>query len=165
MTRMWTNPSALIALASIAVLGTALASQYLGGLAPCELCIYQRWPYVFTIAAGLVASAMPRSTAPRRWLVASCAVAFAIGAAIAVYHAGVEYGWFAGPGACSGAATAATTIEELRRQLLAQPVTRCDEPAWVLFGVSMAGYNAAVSAVLAGASALAVPRMKRRRRL
>ncbi len=165
MTRIWTRAPALIALASIAILGTALASQYLGGLAPCELCIYQRWPYVFTIAAGLAGWAMPRAAAPRRWLVASCAVAFAIGGVIAVYHAGVEYGWFAGPGACSGAATAAATVEELRAQLLGQPVVRCDEPAWTLFGVSMAGYNAAVSAVLAGASALAVPRMKRRRRL
>ncbi len=164
MTRNWGHAPVLIAAASIAVLGTALASQYIGGLAPCELCIYQRWPYVFTIAAGLSGWAMPRASAPRRWLVASCAVAFAIGAAIAVYHAGVEYGWLAGPGACSGAATAAATVEELRAQFLAQPVTRCDEPAWALFGVSMAGYNAVVSAVLAGASALAVSRMKRRRR-
>ncbi len=163
MTRIWTNSPALIALASIAVLGTALASQYLGGLAPCELCIAQRWPYVFTIAAGLAAWAVPGGRAARRWLVGACAIAFAIGGAIAVYHAGVEYGWFAGPTACSGAATTADTIEELRRQLLAQPVVRCDEPAWTLFGVSMAGYNAVASAALAGGCVVAVARMTRRR--
>ncbi len=157
MTRVWTNAPALIAIASIAVLGTALASQYLAGLAPCKLCHYQRWPYIFTIAAGLAAWGLPGA---RRWLVAACGVAFAIGGAVAVYHAGVEYGWFAGPTSCSGAATQATTIEELRRQLMAQQVVRCDEPAWTMFGVSMAGYNAVVSAALAGASLFAAARMR-----
>ncbi len=157
MTRIWTTAPALIALASIAVLGTALASQYLGGLAPCKLCIYQRWPSGFTIAAGLAAWLIP---AARFWLVAACGIAFAIGGAVAVYHAGVEYGWFAGPTSCSGEATAATTIEELRRQLLAQQVVRCDEPAWTMFGVSMAGYNAFAAAVLAGMSLIASARMR-----
>ncbi len=157
MTRIWNHAPALIAFACIAVLGTALASQYLGGLAPCKLCIYQRWPYVFTIVAGLAAWAIPGA---RRWLVVACAVAFAIGGAIAVYHAGIEYGWFAGPTSCSGEATAATTIEELRRQLLAQQVVRCDEPAWTMFGVSMAGYNAFAAAVLAGMSLIASARMR-----
>ncbi len=157
MNRVWDNAPALIALASIAVLGTALASQYLGGLAPCKLCIYQRWPYVFTIVAGLAAWAIPGA---RRWLVVSCAIAFAIGGAIAVYHAGIEYGWFAGPTSCSGVGPTPTTIEELRRQLLAQPVVRCDEPAWTMFGVSMAGYNVVASAVLAAASLVAFARMR-----
>ncbi len=66
------------------------------------------------------------------------------------------------PTACSGAATTADTIEELRRQLLAQPVVRCDEPAWTMFGVSMAGYNAVASAALVAGCVVAVARMTRR---
>ncbi len=158
MTRIWTHAPALIALASIAVLGAALASQYLGGLAPCKLCHYQRWPYIFTIAAGLAAFAVPGGSAARRWLVAACAIAFAVGGAVAVYHAGVEYGWFAGPASCSGTGAAPATVEELRR-LLARPVVRCDEPAWTLLGVSMAGYNVVASAFLAVASLIAARRM------
>ena len=50
MTRIKANVPALITLASIAVLGIALVSQYFGGLTPCKLCHYQRWPYIFTIA-------------------------------------------------------------------------------------------------------------------
>ncbi len=161
MTRIRTNAPALIALASIAILGTALASQYFGGLAPCKLCHYQRWPYIFTIAAGLAAWALPDGSAAKRWLIAACAIAFAIGGAVAVYHAGVEYGWFAGPTVCSGTGATPDTIEELRRQLLAQPVVRCDEPAWTMFGVSMAGYNVLASAVLAAGSLFAAARMRR----
>lgn len=158
MTRIWTHAPLLIALASIAVLGTALASQYLGGLAPCKLCHWQRWPYIFTIVAGLGAWAVP---AARRWLVAACAVAFAVGGAIAVYHAGVEYGWFAGPTSCSGTGPNPASIEELRRQLLAQPVVRCDEPQWTLFGISLAGYNVIASVALAGGSLLAFRHLRR----
>ncbi len=158
MTPTRTNAPALIALASIAILGTALASQYFGGLAPCKLCHYQRWPYIFTIVAGLAAWAMPGGAVARQWLIAACAMAFAIGGAVAVYHAGVEYGWFAGPASCSGTGPAPATVEELRR-LLARPVVRCDEPAWTLLGVSMAGYNVVASAFLAVASLIAARRM------
>ncbi len=161
MTRNLANAPALIALASIAVLGAALASQYFGGLAPCKLCHYQRWPYIFTIAAGLAAWVLPSGTAARRWLIAACAIAFAIGGAVAVYHAGVEYGWFTGPTSCSGAGATPDTIEELRRQLMAQPVLRCDEPAWTMFGVSMAGYNVLASAALAAGSLFGAARMRR----
>ena len=150
----------MIVLASIVVLGSALASQYFGGLAPCKLCHYQRWPYMFTITAGLAAWAMPRVSDYRRWLVAACGIAFAVGGAVAIYHAGVEYGWFPGPESCSGTGPTPQTIDELRRQLLAQPVVRCDEPAWTMFGVSMAGYNVLASTALAAGSLFAAARMR-----
>ncbi len=146
------NAPALIVAASVVILGAALASQYFGGLQPCRLCIWQRWPYVATIALGAMALMMARRSGGRRLLIAFSGVVFAIGGGIAVYHAGVEQGWFAGPASCSGAATAASTLEDLRRLLLAQPVVRCDEIPWSLFGVSMAGYNAIASAGLMIAS-------------
>jgi disulfide bond formation protein DsbB len=52
------------------------------------------------------------------------------------------------------------TIEELRRQLEATPVVRCDEPAWTLFGISMAGYNVLISLALAAFSLTAGVRRK-----
>ena len=162
MTRIGTNAPALITLASIAVLGIALGSQYFGELAPCKLCHYQRWPYIFTIAAGLAAWVLPGGSIAKRWLIVACAMAFAVGGAVAVYHAGVEYGWFAGPNSCSGTGETPDTIEELRRQLLSQPVVRCDEPAWTKFGVSMAGYNVLASAILAGISLFSAARTRRK---
>ena len=150
----------LITLASFAVLGIVLASQYFGGLEPCKLCHYQRWPYIFTFTAGLLAWALPSGSTARRWLITACAMAFAIGGAVAIYHAGVEYGWFTGPTSCSGTGETPDTIEKLRRQLLSQPMVRCDEPAWTKFGVSMAGYNVLTSAVLAAVSLFATTRMQ-----
>ena len=150
----------LITLTSFAVLSIALASQYFGGLEPCMLCHYQRWAYFFTFTAGLLACALPARSTTKRWLIAACAMAFAIGGAVAFYHTGVEVGWFTGPNSCSGTGETPDTIEELRRQLLSLPVARCDEPAWTKFGVSMAGYNFLTSAVLTAISLFATARMR-----
>ena len=84
------------------------------------------------------------------------AAAFLIGAGIAAYHVGVEQYWWAGTEACTGAATgSARSVDELRAQIMTAPTARCDEIAWSLFGVSMAGYNFLFSLVLAGFAALA----------
>jgi disulfide bond formation protein DsbB len=146
-----------VLVASIAVLGAAFAFQYIGGLAPCELCYWQRWPYGATIVLAAVAIFAPRAERPHLFL---CAAIFLVGAGIGLYHVGVEQHWVAGPQACSGGPSGAATIEELRRRLEATPVVRCDEPAWTLFGVSMAGYNALISLALAAFSLAAALRKR-----
>ena len=141
----------LIVAASVAALAAAFLAQYIGGLEPCPLCVYQRYPYGLTIAFGALALA---TTGRGQWpalFVGLSGAAFATGGAIAVYHAGVEQGWFEGLAACAGIATPAT-VEELRAQLLGPPPPRCDEVPWSLFGVSMAGYNVLYSAALAALS-------------
>src|SRR6202790_4146914 len=86
--------------ASGVVLGAALLSQYWGGLAPCELCLLQRWPWAAAIALSLVALlAGSRPALP--WVALVLAAVFAVGGAFAFYHVGVEQKWFAGPSACT----------------------------------------------------------------
>ncbi len=156
--RITAQAPALVLAAAVGVLGAALAMQYLAGLAPCRLCIAQRWPYVAVIILAGIALVPAAPDSWRRASVALGALAFAVGGAIAVYHVGVEQGWVAAPEACSGIATGARTIEELRRALPEAPVVRCDEVPWTLFGISLAGYNVAVSMLLAAFSAWAAVR-------
>jgi len=145
----------LVLAASVAVLGTALFSQYVGGLQPCVLCIYQRVPYVLAIALCALALAVAvfgggtKPSLTRSGLVI-CVALFIAGAGIAAYHVGVEQGWWMGTEACAGSDLNALTIEDLRQQLLQKPIARCDEVAWSAFGISMAGYNFIVSLLLAG---------------
>src|ERR1700736_1312790 len=131
---------ALLLLASVAIVGGALLSQYIGGLQPCELCLYQRWPYYAAIVATVVALLSGDDRAMRA-VIMLCALLFAASTALAFYHVGVEQHWFAGPSACTGSISGAQTIEELKRQLLARQPVNCDEAAWRLFGVSLAGWN------------------------
>ena len=134
--------------ASVVVLGGALISQYWGGLAPCELCLMQRWPWAAAIAIALIAI-MVGSESLLSWLALVLTAVFAVGGALALYHVGVEKHWFAGPSACTGAATAADTVEALKARILGQMPVRCDEPAWSLWGISLAGWNLLASLVMA----------------
>lgn len=135
----------LTAALGVVVLGTVLASQYLGGLQPCELCLYQRWPWGAAIVLGLLAAVIRPA---RRVLVLLAGLVILLGGLLAAYHAGVEYGWFPGFTACTSAISLGTgDVSSLRDQLLNAPVVRCDVPGFVLFGISMAGYNAILSVV------------------
>lgn len=157
-------PGLLIVLVGLGVLGTALASQYWGGLAPCVLCIYQRYAYVAAILAGLAAVALSGHAVARRWLVALAGLAFLAGAAIAVFHVGVEQHWWRGTAECHAPVfDPEASIAELRKQLLETEFVACDQIPWSLFGISMAGYNALVSLQLAGLSFAAAQAMGRTR--
>jgi disulfide bond formation protein DsbB len=147
---------------SLIVIGTVLISQYWGGLAPCELCLTERWPWDVAIVIAFVAvMAGSRSALP--WVALLLAGVFIVGSALAFYHVGVEQHWFAGPSACTAEATPAT-LEALKAQLMHQQPVRCDEPAWTLFGVSLAGWNLIASLTMAAISIAVALRLYRARR-
>jgi disulfide bond formation protein DsbB len=134
----------LALLAPLALLGGALASQYVGGLYPCEMCYWQRWPHEAAIALALLAWALAGKLAAARVAVYLAAFFIAMSGAIGVFHAGVEYGWWEGLTTCSRGPTAASSAD-LLKAILEAPVVRCDQAQWTLFGISLAGFNALFS--------------------
>jgi disulfide bond formation protein DsbB len=146
-----------IAVVSAGALGLALISQYGFGLWPCLLCYYQRAPYGAALALALLAL-MPAVDAPsRRWVVGLCAALFALNAGIAFFHVGVEEKWWRGPAECIGGAKDFSPGDLLAAVTQAGR-TGCEDAAFRLFGVSMAGYNVLACAVLAGFYAWAAAR-------
>lgn len=151
--------------ASVLILAAAFAFQLIGGLPPCELCIWQRYPYAITTGLSGIGIGLARAGVARRvltLLLLLCAVTFLTGAAIALFHVGVEQKWWQGTSACVAQLSGITTMEDFRQRLLAAPVVRCDEAAWSLFGLSMAGYNMLLSLALGLASLIAARRLLRR---
>lgn len=144
----------------LGLLGGALGSQYLGGLAPCEMCYWQRWPHGAAILLAGLAFTADAASARSRFLTLAAAAAIAISGAIGVYHAGVELGIFEGLTACSSAAAAGST-DELLKEILATPLVRCDQVQFSFLGISMAGWNALIS--LGGAAVISVLALKGRR--
>ncbi|HTV89021.1 MAG TPA: disulfide bond formation protein B [Stellaceae bacterium] len=129
---------------SAAVLGGALASQYWGGLMPCELCLLERWPWRAAIVIALVALLVGhRALLP--WAALLLTLVYTLSIAFAAYHVGVEQHWFAGPAACTAAPTGAMTLEQMKAQILGTPAVMCDKVQWSLFGVSLAGWNLVAS--------------------
>src|SRR5271170_6968308 len=96
--------------ASALILGGVLISQYWGGLAPCELCLKERWPWTAAIVVAFVATmAGSRPALPRVALLLT--LVFAVSVVLAFYHVGVELHWFRGPSTCTASANPADTLE------------------------------------------------------
>lgn len=135
----------LIALAVPALLlGGALGSQYIGGLFPCEMCYWQRWPHLAAILLALGAMALRRQAGFSHGLTLLAAIAIAVSGGIGVFHAGVEYRWWEGFTTCT-ASIGGANVQDMLDNIMAAPVIRCDVPQWTLLGISLAGYNAILS--------------------
>ena len=121
-----------------ALMAGALGSQYIGGLYPCEMCHWQRWPH--EAAIGLAILAFFLKPPARTVLIALAAVAILISGGIGVFHAGVEYRWWEGLTTCSNTAQGGSLAD-----IMSAPLIRCDVPQWTFAGISLAGFNALFS--------------------
>ena len=119
--------------------------QYLGGMAPCKMCIWQRYPHAAAAIIGAVALALPRIGA----LPLLGALAALTTAGIGLFHAGVERKWWDGPSSCTSGDITGLSTQDLFDQIMTAPLVRCDDIPWQMFGLSMAGWNALISAGLA----------------
>jgi len=142
-----------ISLASAGLLGGALLFQYAGGLLPCILCHWQRYPLAVLVGLGALIASVGDDPSARRTQQALLGLAFllfALDAGLAIFHVGVEQTWWTGVAACGGGFSGgAESIEALRARLLSTPITRCDVPQWTLAGISLAGFNAIFGTALA----------------
>jgi disulfide bond formation protein DsbB len=137
-------------LAATAILA-ALGSEHLGGLEPCELCLAQRYAYyagvpllffaLVALTAGLQRAAVV--------LFVMVGLAFFANAILGAYHAGVEWQYWPGPAACSGSQQLTTNAGNLLDALKTTSVVRCDQAAWRMFGLSLAGWNVLASLFIA----------------
>jgi disulfide bond formation protein DsbB len=146
----------IIMAASLVILASVWILQGFG-YEPCELCLTQR--YAFYAAAPLAAltavlCSHSASGAARAGF-ALLALVFLANAALAGYHAGVEYHWWPGPTACTGGLTGPVDVNDLMKSLNSVRVVRCDEAQLRIAGLSLAGWNVIASAALAIYSALA----------
>lgn len=139
---------AVIGLVSLALIAGAWFFELVLHLRPCKLCLEQRMPHYAAIGLALAGLVLARS--PRlQWLVLlGLAGLMAWSAGLGIYHAGVEWGWFMGPNDCGGAASAATGVQDLMKQLQTTRIVACSEAAWRFLGLSLAGWNALASAGL-----------------
>lgn len=140
-------------------LAIALVSQYGFGWAPCELCLWQRYPYY--VGLGLALPALLWRVEPR-WLLAGAALVFAIGCAIAFYHTLVELKVVEGLASCDASTLGAEkTLEEFLKNSGAKPIVDCSVRTPFFLGLTMTNLNLIVSGDIASLFALAAWRSKR----
>jgi disulfide bond formation protein DsbB len=137
----------LAAAGSAALLAGAFAFQYIGGLAPCHLCLLQRYPHGAAVAIGALALLIP-GTLLGRMLPWAGALAALTTAAYGAYHTGVERHWWAGPDTCTSGPIGQLSAKDLLAKIQAAPVVQCDQVAWEMFGLSMASWNMLAALIL-----------------
>lgn len=136
----------LAATGSVAMLLAAFAFQYLGGLYPCILCLWQRWPHAVAVLIGVAALKWQNPALP-----VLGALAALTSAAIGAYHFGVELAWWAGLQQCSVNTLAGISATDLlNTDVTVGAPASCDKVAWSMFGLSMPGWNVLASGFLAG---------------
>ena len=137
-------PPGLMLIAACA-LGTAYAAELVFQLKPCDLCVYQRIPYIIVGALG-VATYLFNNNRFIMLAIGTAGMVLLAGSGLAMYHVGVEQHWWISAASCgTGQLNQVLTMSEFQALLQQKPVIACDGIAWSLFGVSMASYNAAIS--------------------
>jgi disulfide bond formation protein DsbB len=155
----------IIAACGAAALLGAWYFQYVVGLQPCPLCLQQRIPYYIIIPAAVLIGIGAHRASSRRLLSAALllvALVLLISAGLGVYHAGVEWKWWAGPTDCAGGASFTPgSAGDLLGRMQSTRVERCDEAPWRWLGLSLAGWNVVVSFGLAALAIAAVASSRR----
>jgi disulfide bond formation protein DsbB len=124
----------IILLLGATALTVAYGSQYGLGMAPCDLCYWERWPYRAAILIGVLALVLP---APfRRLMVWLGALAFLAAIGLAGLHVGVEQGWWPSPlPECTAANIFKGNLSTLMSSLPATPAKPCDAPNFLIRGL------------------------------
>lgn len=129
------------------MLAAAFGFQYLGGLLPCAMCLWQRWPHAVAVALGAAGAVVPNA------LIAGLGgLSMLTNAGIALYHTGVERAWWEGPQTCASAAAQDLTsmsASDLLATDTGPRIVLCDEVAWEFLGLSMASWNGLACLALA----------------
>lgn len=143
----------LLAVAMAAVVGTALGFQYIGGYIPCALCLMQRQPYYYGIPIailGAIATLIGLPNWMTRAIILAIGILMLVGAGMGVYHAGVEWHFWAGPATCSTTASSMTgNAGDLLGELNSIKGPSCTDAALRVLGLSFAGWNVIASLILA----------------
>jgi disulfide bond formation protein DsbB len=135
---------------ALALILGALGFQYLGHLAPCEMCHWQRWPHIAAALIGLIGTLVWKKDA--RTLAIATVVLIAVSGLIAAYQTGMQVGLLPGPSACTVAHA------YVMGSNAPPPEVSCNAVTWSLFGLSLAAYNAIFSFLIAGTGAFLLSR-------
>ncbi len=134
----------LAAAGSAVLLAVAWGFQW-AGYAPCQMCLWQRWPHWIALALAPALLVLPALAVAPVGLAATLATA-----GISAFHTGVERGWWAGPASCAGGTDLGSLSgADLLSTAIPETVVMCDEVAWSMAGLSMASWNMLASLALA----------------
>jgi len=147
----WHSPMMLAFIMSASLLAGAYGFEYIGGYLPCDLCWPQRYAHMIILGLSGAQLLLEKYNRPLqnlyKWAVI---IALDVSIAISGYHTGVEQKWWKGPDTCtSGGIDTEADMSALFDSMMDTNLVLCDDVAWQMFGISMAGYNFLISFIVA----------------
>lgn len=140
------KPIYIVGIGSALLLISVFWFQHIGGLAPCEMCIWQRWPHAIVVCLAILSYFFfPKA---QRAVLICMGISLIIGAGIGLLHTGVEQQWWNGFTTCSGSlsdASKSISTDLLFEEIMNAPLVRCDQVSWTFMHLSMASWNAVIS--------------------
>jgi disulfide bond formation protein DsbB len=138
----------LVLIGSALTIAGAFYFEFVLGYAPCKLCLTERIPYYAAMPLALLTLMVPERAG--RLLLGLAALGLLYGAGLSVYHAGAEWGFWTGPSDCGGGTGPnPSNVGDFLNTLQTTRVVDCSTAAWRFLGVSLAGWNAVIAAILA----------------
>ena len=142
---------------ALSALGVAYFAQYVLLLTPCELCLWERWPYRIVALLGVLGLfGRPRTT---RIFLGAAGLVMLADVAIAGLHVGVEFNWWPSPlPECNGALIPGAPLPMI-------PATPCDRPVYLIHAlpISMAQMDLLAATLFAVLLLVYAARKKTRR--
>src|ERR1700691_896106 len=154
----------LVLVIATATIAGAWYFQLVLGLQPCPMCLEQRYAYYLAVPLAAVVALAAGIHAPRGLLICGLVILAlaALGNAVfGAYHAGVEWKFWPGPTDCTGPVGNLGSAGSLLDRLDSVKVVMCDEIQWSFLGISLAGYNALISLLMAAIAVWGVGRSVR----
>ena len=136
----------ILTTASIILFSAILLGKFLNA-PPCELCMYQRIPYFIIIIITLISLTKKIDSIIKPKIICILSGLLVMSSAIiAIYHVGVEQGYF--ETSCAPTEPPNFSLENVREALKSPPEPLCNNISIEFLGISMAGYNAMFSFLL-----------------
>ncbi len=134
----------LVILASAFSLGAAFTAEHFFNLKPCNLCIYQRYPFAIAIILGLIGLALHKNKNIAAAILAILSLNFLTNSIIAFYHTGVEQKWWESIlEGCKIDFADNDASKSTLEKIMGTPLSSCADIPWQdpIIGLSMANYN------------------------
>ena len=135
----------IIFLVSILALASAFFIEYILGHQPCNLCIFERIPYLLAIIIILLNFKFNQF---EKFFILLLVIVFLFGAILSLYHLGIEQGFIQESLVCDlKSGSNLLSKEEIMKQLQEKNVS-CKDVTFKIFGLSLTSYNILISLLI-----------------
>jgi len=134
-----------IFLVSIIALVSALFIEYFLGHQPCNLCVFERVPYLLAIIIILFSFKFNQF---EKLFILLLTIVFLVGAILSIYHLGIEQGFIQESLVCDlKNGSNLLSKDEILKQLEEKNVS-CKDVTFKIFGLSLTSYNILISLLI-----------------